>query len=112
MHARNISNKKIDNFDKAINDNNGDKGLFTIINDFWLNENTILSEKTWLSLARKELSIYSIDDMIADDENEFDDREEVIDHIIDEINSNIDIWDFEPSDENIDELRSLIDPQF
>ncbi|MGP5101987.1 hypothetical protein [Psychrobacter celer] len=110
MHARNISNKKIDNFDKAINDNNGDKGIFTIINDFWLNENTILSEKTWLSLARKELSIYSIDDMIADDENEFDDREEVIDHIIDEINSNIDISDFEPSDENIDELRSLIDP--
>lgn len=109
MHARNISNKKIDNFDKAINDHNGDKGIFTIIDDFWLNENKILSEKTWLSLAKQEISKYSIDEILIDDQNDLDDREDIIDYIVDDIDSKIDVSDFEPSDENIDELRSLID---
>ena len=47
MHIRNLSNNVIANYEKAIADNNGDKGVHSIIQEFWENERRVLNEKSW-----------------------------------------------------------------
>lgn len=51
MHIRNLSDNVEDNFLKATEDNMGDKGLKSLIQDFWKNENNILSQSTAIRLG-------------------------------------------------------------
>ena len=55
MHIRNLSKNVIDNYEIAMKDDNGDKGVRTLINNFWKNERTILNQKTWLALAEYQI---------------------------------------------------------
>ena len=55
MHIRNLSNNVIANYEKAITDNNGDKGVHSIIEEFWNNERMVLNEETWLALAKNQI---------------------------------------------------------
>nr|WP_317198675.1 hypothetical protein [uncultured Psychrobacter sp.] len=111
MHIRNLSDSLITNFENAIDDGHQGKGVSTLINDFWQSEALCLNESTWRSLAVKELSKFNTDEILRDDQNNFDDREDVIDYIVDEINSKVDISDFEPSDDDFDELRNLLNSE-
>ena len=51
MHIRNLSDSVEDNFNKATEDNMGDKGLKSLMKEFWENENTILSQNTAIKLG-------------------------------------------------------------
>ena len=51
MHIRNLSDSVEDNFIKATEDNMGDKGLKSLIQDFWENENNLLSKETVIELG-------------------------------------------------------------
>ncbi|MDN5058241.1 hypothetical protein [Aliarcobacter butzleri] len=54
MHIRNLSDNLIKNFEMSMNDN-GDKGIQSIINDFWINEQNILNQKTALKIVELEI---------------------------------------------------------
>jgi len=61
MHIRNLSDSMIRNFDKAINDFQGDKGVKSLIDDFWNNENEILKQNTFMKIIENEIiKIFSI----------------------------------------------------
>ena len=60
MHIRNLSNVKMSNFDKAVNDFGTDKGIQSLITEFWSAENEELKEQTWLSLAEREIEKYQL----------------------------------------------------
>ncbi|MDE5419149.1 hypothetical protein L3049_14205 [Labilibaculum sp. DW002] len=102
MHIRNLSETKMSNFDKAINDNDTDKGIETLITEFWSNENDVLKESTWLSLAKIELDNYEIniqDDkwlIISHEDEDFEDLEEVKTFIFDELKDRVELNDFDP----------------
>lgn len=118
MHIRNLSDTKIANFDKAVNDSGTDKGIQSLIAEFWANENEILKEQTWLSIAEKEIqkyqvrkegSIWLIDIIISDDailtndDDEFEDLEAVKNYIYEDLKYNIKVNNFSPdSKEQID----------
>ncbi len=51
MHIRNLSDNVEENFLKATEDNMGDKGLKSLIQDFWENENNLLSQETAMRLG-------------------------------------------------------------
>lgn len=108
MHIRNLSDSLITNFENAINDGHQGEGVSTLIKDFWQSEAVCLNESTWRSLAIIELPKFNVDEILIDGQNDFEDREDVIDYIVDEINNRVHISDFEPSDENIEELRNLL----
>jgi len=112
MHIRNLSNTKMSNFDKAMNDFGADKGVQSLITEFWTAENDELKEQTWLSLAEKEIEKYQlrnqeetwlIDIKISDaviltnDEEEYDDLDEVKSYIYEELKDIIEINDFNPN---------------
>jgi len=66
MHIRNLSDTKIANFEKAVNDIGTDRGIQSIIADFWKQESIELNELTWLALARTHIEkLISIEE-IAD----------------------------------------------
>lgn len=111
MHIRNLSDTKIANFDKAVNDSGTDKAIQSLITDFWANENEILKEQTWLALAGIEIgkyklrqvgSIWLIDIIISeaailtDDEEEYEDLEAVKNYIYEDLKDNIDVNNFSP----------------
>jgi hypothetical protein len=111
MHIRNLSDTKMANFDKAVNDIGTDKGIQSLIAEFWTNENEELKEKTWLALAeteikkyqlRQEGEIWFIDTIISDDiiltsdEEEYEDLDEVKNYIYEELKDTIEINDFTP----------------
>lgn len=52
MHIRNLSNSVIDNYNKAVNTYQSDKGINELIEEFWDNENAELKEKTWFEIAK------------------------------------------------------------
>jgi hypothetical protein len=111
MHSRNLSNTKMANFDKAVTDFGTDKGIQSLIAEFWNNENEALKEQTWLALAEKEIkkyqirqvgSIWLIDIIISEtailtnDEEEYEDLEAVKNYIYEELKDNIDVNNFSP----------------
>lgn len=111
MHIRNLSDNKMANFDKAVNDFGSDKGIQSLIADFWCNENEVLKTKTWLGLAKNEIAKYKprqegeiwlIDTQISNeitltnDEEEFLDLDEVKDYIYEDLKDTIDINNFTP----------------
>jgi len=55
MHIRNLSNTIIANYEKAITGNNGDKGIHSIIEEFWNNERRVLNKETWLALSKNQI---------------------------------------------------------
>ncbi|SFZ81053.1 hypothetical protein [Tenacibaculum maritimum] len=110
MHIRNLSNTKMSNFDKAVNDFGTDKGVQSLITDFWTAENEELKEQTWLSLAEKEVEkfqlrkegeIWLVDVnygtfILKNDIDEFEDMDEVKNYIYEELKDSVEINDFEP----------------
>jgi hypothetical protein len=111
MHIRNLSDTKMANFDKAVNDFGTDKGIQSLIVEFWKIENDELKEQTWLGLAEKEIEKYQLrkleltwlidvkisDDVIlTNDEEEYLDLDEVKDYIYEELKYNIEVNDFTP----------------
>jgi hypothetical protein len=111
MHIRNLSDNKIANFDKAVNDFDSDKGIQSLIAAFWTTENDELKERTWLALAEKEIEKYqlrqvgeiwlidiktSVDVTLTNDEEEFEELDDAKNHIYEELKENIEINDFTP----------------
>lgn len=111
MHIRNLSDNKMANFDKAVNDFGTDKGIQTLIANFWTNENEELKAQTWLGLAQKEIIKYeprqageiwligikiSDDVILTNDEEEFVDFDEVKDYIYDDLKDIIELNEFTP----------------
>jgi len=56
MHIRNLSKTTIENYKKSIEDNGLNKGVRTLIKEFWVNESYELNEKTWLALAKSQIN--------------------------------------------------------
>lgn len=54
MHIRNLSDNLIKNFEMAMNDI-GSKGIQTLINEFWTNEQNELKQKTCLKIIELEI---------------------------------------------------------
>lgn len=52
MHIRNLSNTVINNYNKAVNTYQSDKGINDLIEEFWHNENEELKENTWFEIAK------------------------------------------------------------
>lgn len=111
MHIRNLSDTKMANFDKAVNDFGTDKGIQSLIAEFWINENEVLKERTWLALAkteikkyqlRKEGEIWFVDTIISDatvlvdDLNEYENLDEVKNYIYEDLKYSIEIKEFTP----------------
>jgi hypothetical protein len=110
MHIRNLSNTKMSNFDKAVNDSGTEKGVQSLITEFWSAENNELKEQTWLSLAEKEIEKYRLRQVeetwfvdtingtfvLINDIDEFEDIEEVKNYIYEKLKDSIEINDFEP----------------
>jgi hypothetical protein len=60
MHIRNLSKDIVDNYEKvALDSKVGDeiieKGIKTIIKDFWKEENNVLKESTWFAIAKSQI---------------------------------------------------------
>ncbi len=51
MHVRNLSKNIINNYDKAVNTYQNDKGINDLIKEFWEKENDELKEQTWFEIA-------------------------------------------------------------
>lgn len=111
MHIRNLSDTKMANFDKAVNDFGTDKGIQSLIAEFWSSENDILKEQTWLKLAEKEIKKYKlrqegeiwfVDTIISDaiilvdDLSEYENLDEVKNYIYEDLRDNIEINEFAP----------------
>lgn len=54
MHIRNLSDNLVKNFEMAMNDN-GSKGIQTLINEFWATEHNELKQKTFLKIMESEI---------------------------------------------------------
>lgn len=52
MHIRNLSHTVIDNYNKAVNTYQNDKGVNELIKEFWDKENDELKETTWFEIAK------------------------------------------------------------
>ncbi|MWW24260.1 hypothetical protein [Algibacter lectus] len=110
MHIRNLSDTKIANFDKAVNDDDLEKGVQSLISDFWTAENKELKEHTWLSLAEREIEKYQLRQeeeiwfvdinygtfILKNDTDEFEDMDEVKNYIYEQLKDSVEINDFEP----------------
>lgn len=69
MHIRNISDTTVRNFEMAIEDNGVNKGIKTLISDFWDNENELLKQQTFMKLAQ--IEIHKIFDNADMEEHKF-----------------------------------------
>ena len=123
MHIRNISDKTIKDFEIAIENNGTNRGIKTIINDFWTNENELLKEETFMNLAQIEIEniFKEIDDnkesdyvsendivnvMLGDDYQNLETlQNDLLEYIDDEIN----VLNYTITDENYQQLNTLID---
>lgn len=118
MHIRNLSDNKIANFNKSLDDTASEKGLTTLISDFWQTENEALKGYTWLNLAIVELGKFQIiqngenwliqnGEPIADDE--FENMTDVKTFIYDELVDRINVCQYTPDckeqiDAKVDEM--------
>ncbi|MFL0203008.1 hypothetical protein [Tenacibaculum maritimum] len=110
MHIRNLSDTKMANFDKAVNDADLEKGVQSLITEFWTAENEELKEQTWLSLAEIEIGKYQLrqegeiwfvdtktgEIVIVNDIDEFEDMDGVKNYIYEGLIDSVEINDFEP----------------
>ncbi|MBD3725445.1 MAG: hypothetical protein IE891_11940, partial [Flavobacteriaceae bacterium] len=55
MHIHSLSQGEIRSFEKIMNDTDFDKSLLTLINDFWINEQNELKQKTILKIIDFEI---------------------------------------------------------
>jgi len=123
MHIRNLSNTLIANFEKSAFDTPTEKGIHSLINEFWKEENEFIKETTWIGLAEKLLPKFSVRDngegylidweineevILINDQNEFETIEEANEQIVEEILDIIQVTDFEPTEENVNELRNKL----
>jgi len=123
MHIRNISDKVIRDFDMAIKDNGTNRGIKTIINDFWDNENKILKQKTFKKLA--EIEIINIFKEIDDNKDstylsqndivnamlngDYQDLETFQEDILEYIDDEINILNYIITEEDYQELNVIIE---
>jgi len=123
MHIRNISDKVIRDFDMAIEDNGINKGIKTLIADFWNNENEILKQETFMKLAEIEIKniFKEIDEnknsaylsqndivnaMLADD---YQDLETFQEDILEYIDYEINILNYTITDDDYQQLNIIIE---
>jgi len=122
MHIRNISDNTIRNFEMAIEDNGVNKGIKTLIEDFWNNENEILKQQTFMKLAEieirnifteinenKDSDYCSQSDIVnAMLDEEYQDLETFQNDILEYIDDEINILNYAITDENYQELSLTI----
>ncbi|MCK5051950.1 MAG: hypothetical protein KAS53_09525 [Candidatus Cloacimonetes bacterium] len=118
MHIRNLSKKTIDNYQKAVEDTDIEKGVRSLINDFWIIEQNVLNESTWLALAKSQLErlititqdeseniIYKMNDNYYEYEfeEEYSDLDDFKSDLIDYLKDKIVLPDFDPDDDNFED---------
>ncbi|MCX5980488.1 MAG: hypothetical protein NTY89_01515 [Nostocales cyanobacterium LacPavin_0920_SED1_MAG_38_18] len=128
MHSRNISQKLIDNYYKVVNDNQNEKGIKSIIQEFWEQENEILKAQTWLALAKSQtnkilenssfdednckiiIDQCFINDILSNDilSDEYDDIELLINDLIDSVINEIEIKNYDVTEGDKEVLEELI----
>ncbi len=123
MHIRNISDNTIRNFKMAIEDNGTNKGIKTLISDFWDNENELLKQQTFMKLAEMEIrnifneidenkdsDYYSQNDIVnAMLDDDYADLETFQDDILEYIDDEINILCYDIVDTNYHQLNTLIE---
>ena len=118
MHIRNLSDNLVNNFDMAMNDN-GSKGIQTLLNDFWTNEQNELKQKTFLKIMEYEIkNIFESssfednkliitqdfgDDILSEYENLEDLQNDFILYCKDELEI-----DYELNEEDEEKIKSLV----
>jgi hypothetical protein len=126
MHIRNISENAVRNFDIAINDSEIDKGIKSLITDFWNNENEILKQKTFMRLAEieiknifkeidenKDTDYFSQNDIVntlIDDDCQ--DLETFKNYILEYIDDEINILNYNVTNDDYHKLNSIIETLF
>lgn len=124
MHIRNISDKAIQDFTMATEDNGVNKGIRTIITDFWEQEKVILEKSTFIRLAKIEIQkildtiLISVDDnsfrVDYEEDNDYLDydyedieslQRDIISYIEDEIN----ILNYSITSDEYQELNTMIE---
>ncbi|MCE7980899.1 MAG: hypothetical protein DYG89_06875 [Caldilinea sp. CFX5] len=55
MHIRNLSNRLVQNYEKATN-NQSSTAIMKLIQNFWIQENETLKKQTWLALAKSQVN--------------------------------------------------------
>lgn len=122
MHIRNISDNTIRNFDMAIEDNGTNKGIRTLIADFWNNENEILKQQTFMKLAQIKINkifenanLQEHNFIIENDitcgvlEEDYDELETLQADIILYIEDNINILNYTIQDTDYQQLNLIIE---
>ncbi len=123
MHIRNISDNTIRNFDMAIEDNGTNKGIKTLITDFWDNENEILKQQTFIKLAKieiknifkeiddnKDSSYLSQNDIVnAMLDDDYQDLETFQNDILEYIDDEINILNYIIPDDDYQQLNLIIE---
>ena len=123
MHIRNISDNTIRNFDMAIEDNITDKGIKTLITDFWNNENEILKQQTFMKLAEIEIKniFKEIDENKGSDyfsqndtvnamlDDDYQDLETLQNDILEYIDDEINILNYIIMNNDYQQLNTLIE---
>lgn len=123
MHSRNVSNTLINNYDKAVYDFESEKGIKSIIEEFWQEENEMLKEQTWLALAKSQVEKifqkiqydtnneqFIIDKDLENDQlySEYDDNEALKQDLTSYLIDEIEIKNYSVSEENKIELETII----
>ncbi len=123
MHIRNISDNTIRNFNMAIDDNGINKGIKTLIIDFWNNENEILQQQTFTRLTEIEIKniFKEIDENKDTDycskndivnamlDGDYPDLETFQDDILEYLEEEINILNYAITDEDYQQLNELIE---
>ena len=123
MHIRNISDNTIRNFDMAIEDNGTNKGIKTLITDFWDNENEILKQQTFMKLAEIEIKniFKEIDENKGSDyfsqndtvnamlDDDYQDLETLQNDILEYIDDEINILNYIIMNNDYQQLNTLIE---
>ena len=123
MHIRNISDTTVRNFNMAIEDNGTQKGIKTLIADFWNKENELLKQQTFMKLAIVEIeSIFkeinenidtnylSKNDIVnAMLDEDYHDIETFSEDILEYLDNEINILNYTILDDDYEELNLLIE---
>lgn len=122
MHIHSLSKSEIRNYEKLMNNTDMDKGLKTIINDFWNTENEILKQATFIKLAEIEIkNIFNEIDENKDSDylsendivnamldDNYQDLETFQNDVLEYIDDEINILNYTITEENYQELNSVI----
>jgi len=120
MHIRNISDKVVQNFTMATQDNGSNKGIKTLISDFWIHEKEILGQVTFMKLATIEIqkildsvlkeSSFKVEYEEDNDylESDYDDIESLQVDIISYIEDEINVLNYAITSEDYQALNTMI----